>query len=62
MAEVKSGAAKRLINKAPGLRYVNGKRLLPDDKGVEVSQAELDAMMKNPAFAARLAKGEFEVK
>lgn len=62
MAKEQQGAVKRLINKAPGLRYVNGKRLLPDDKGVEVQPHELEAMMKNSAFAARLAKGEFEVK
>ena len=64
MAEVKkeSGAAKRLINNAAGLRYVNGKRLLPDNKGVTITDAELESMKKNPAFVARLESGEFEVK
>ena len=53
---------KQLINKAPGLRYVNGKRVLPDDRGVTISATELEAMMQNPAFAARVARGEFEIK
>ena len=51
-----------LINKTKGLRRVAGIKILPDDKGVEISKDEFEALKANPVFAAQLADGEFEVK
>lgn len=67
MSEVTTKAAQKggnkvLINRSKGLRYVGGKKILPDNKGVEFTADELDALSKHPAFAARLAAGEFEIK
>lgn len=61
-APAKTGGNKVIVNKSKGLRYVGGKKLLPDDKGVEFTSAEVEAAQANPAFVARLKAGEFEIK
>lgn len=51
-----------LVNKTKGLRRVHGIKILPDDKGVEITKAEFEALKANPVFAAQLADGEFEAR
>lgn len=51
-----------LINKTKGLRRVLGRKILPDDKGIEISKEEFEHLKKGKAFAAQLESGEFEVK
>lgn len=51
-----------IINKTKGLRRVAGIKILPDDKGVEISKDEFEALKANPVFAAQLADGEFEAR
>lgn len=51
-----------LVNKTKGLRRVAGIKILPDDKGVEITKEQFEALQKQTAFAAQLAAGEFEAK
>lgn len=69
--EVKPEAAKSpgrpskpvtLINKTKGLRRVLGRKILPDDNGIEISKEEFEQLKKGKAFSAQLESGEFEVK
>ena len=51
-----------LINKSKGLRRVAGIKIMPDDKGVEISREQFDQLKGQKAFAAQLAAGEFEAR
>jgi len=51
-----------IVNKTKGLRRVHGIKIVPDDKGVEITKEQFEELKANPVFAAQLAAGEFEVK
>lgn len=57
-----SGGTVKLINKTSGIRRVLNQRVLPDDKGLEISKADFELLKKGKAFQAQLKAGEFEVK
>lgn len=56
------GDTVKLINKSSGIRRVLNRPIMPDDDGIEITKAELEALKKGKAFQARLAAKEFEVK
>lgn len=57
-----SGGTVKLINKTSGIRRVLNQRVLPDDKGLEISKSDFELLKKGKAFRAQLEAGEFEVK